>query len=164
VASDYTKLPIVLINNFIWDLASGSVSGYPTISSAVWNISQYVYKPFFPVNENLAPDSSKMPYILYDYSFKMPNMNTFWPLQSETAMYTIVGDVPQIFYLKNFIYDTLKKYDTSAQEINKHIKDTTINFKCIHVDQQNFIVDERRIDSYKPKYLTSLLLTYDYTK
>ena len=82
--SDYTKLPIVLINTFIWDLASGSVSGYPIISSAVWNVNSYQYRPFYPVNENLAPESSTMPYVLYDYLYDEPD-DSFWPLQKEKA-------------------------------------------------------------------------------
>ena len=161
--ADYTKLPIVLINNYLWDLASGSVSGYATISSAVWNIQSYQYRPFYPVNENLAPESSTMPYVLYDYLYDEPD-DSFWPMHKEKAIYSIVGDVPQIFYVKNFIFDTLKKYDKSAQEVNDYINDPTINFKCIHVHQSNFITDEKRIDSFKPKYITTLTLTYDYTK
>jgi len=161
--ADYTKIPIVLINNFIWDLASGSVAGIPAVSSAVWNVSSYSYRPFYPVNENLAPDSSKMPFVLYDYLHDAPK-DTFWPINCEKAIYSIVGDIPQIFYVKNFIYETLKKYDKSAQEINNHINDPDIHFKCIHVSQDNFIADERRADSFKPKYITTLVLTYDYTK
>jgi len=161
--ADYTTLPIVLINNYLWDLASGSVSGTPIISSAVWNVSTYQYKPFYPVNENLAPESSTMPYVLYDYLYEEPD-DTFWPIHKERAIYSIVGDVPQIFYVKNFIFDTLKKFDKSAQEINNHSGNSLINFKCVHVFQNNFISDEKRIDSFKPKYITTLTLTYDYTK
>lgn len=161
--TDYTKIPIVLINNFIWDLASGSVAGIPAVSSAVWDVSSYTYRPFYPVNENLAPDSKQMPFILYDYLYSPPK-NTFWPINCEKAIYSIVGDIPQILYVKNFIYDTLKRYDKSAQEVNSHINDSDINFKCIHVSQDNFISDERRADSFKPKYITTLILTYDYTK
>lgn len=161
--SDFTVLPIVLINNYLWDLASGSVSGIPRISSAVWNVSTYQYKPFYPVNENLAPESSTMPYVLYDYLYDEPD-DTFWPVHKERAIYSIVGDIPQIFYVKNFIFDTLKKFDKSAQEINNHIRHSDINFKCVHVYQNNFISDEKRIDSFKPKYITTLTLSYDYTK
>lgn len=161
--ADYTKIPIVLINNYLWDLASGSVSGVPMVSSVVWNVNTYQYTPFYPVNENLAPESSTMPYVLYDYMIDAPK-DTFWPLHQEKAIYSIVGDIPQIFYVKNFIYDNLKKFDKSAQEINNHIHDSDVLFKCIHVKQDNFIIDEKRIDSFKPKYITTLTLSYDYTK
>lgn len=163
MATDYTKIPIVLINNYLWDLASGSVSGIARVSSAVWNVSSYTYKPFYPVHENMAPESDKIPYILYDYVFEEPD-ETFWPIHKEQAMYSIVGDLPQIFYLKNFIYENLKKFDKSADEVNNHIRDSDINFKCIHVYQNNFISEEKRVDSFKPKYITSLTISYDYTK
>ena len=161
--TDYTKLPIVLINNYLWDLASGSVSGVAAVSSAVWNTASFSYRPFYPVNENLAPESATMPYVLYDYMVDAPK-DTFWPMHCERAIYSIVGDIPQIFYVKNFIFDNLKKFDKSAQEINNHINDTDIRFKYINVTQDNFIIDEKRIDSYKPKYITTLTLKYEFTK
>jgi len=163
VTVDYTKIPIVLINNYLWALASGSVSGIDRVSSAVWNISQYTYKPFYPVHENNAPESNKIPYVLYDYLFDKPN-DTFWPINKEQAIYSIVGDIPNIFYVKNFIYETLQKFDKSAQEINDYIKDPDINFKCVHVYQDNYISEEKRSDSVKPKYITTLTISYDYTK
>jgi len=161
--TEYTKLPIVLINNYIWDLASGSVSGIPMVSSAVWNVNSFSYRPFYPVNENLAPESATMPYVLYDYMMDLP-YDTFWPMHHEKAIYSIVGDIPQIFYVKNFIYDNLKKFDKSAQEVNAHIDDPDIKFKYINISQDNFIIDEKRIDSFKPKYITTLTLRYCFTK
>jgi hypothetical protein len=161
--NDYTKIPIVLINNYLWALATGSVTGNSAVSSAVWDISKYTFKPFYPVHENNAPESDKTPYILYDYLFETPD-DTFWPIHKEQAIYSIVGDVPDILYVKNFIYDNLKKFDKSAQEVNNYIRDSMVDFKCIHVYQNNFISEERRLDSYKPKYITTLTLSYDYTK
>lgn len=163
MAVDYTKLPIVLINNYLWDLASGSVSGVARVPSAVWNVSQYTYRPFYPVHENNAPESDKIPYVLYDYIFETPD-ETFWPIHKEQAIYSIVGDIPNILYVKNFIYENLKKFDKSAQEINNHIRDSSIDFKCVHVYQNNFISEEKRSESFKPKYITTLTVSYDYTK
>jgi len=161
--TDYTKLPVVLINEYLWDLASGSVSGVAKVSSAVWNVDSYQYRPFYPVNENTAPESETMPYVLYDYMVSAPD-DTFWPIHCEKAIYSIVGDIPQIFYVKNFIFDNLKKFDKSAQEVNKYIRDQDVNFKFIKVSQDNFIVDEKKIDSLRPKYITTLTVHYDYTK
>lgn len=163
MSTDYTKIPITLINQYLWALASGSVSGVTKVSSAVWNVDQYTYRPFYPVHENLAPEQDKIPYVLYDYIFEQPD-NTFWPIHKEQAIYSIVGDIPNILYVKNFIYDNLKKFDKSAQEVNDYLRDTSIDFKCIHVYQNNFISEERRADSFKPKYITTLTLSYDYTK
>jgi hypothetical protein len=104
-----------------------------------------------------------MPYVLYDFMFRPPD-GTLWPINKERAIYSIVGDIPQIFYVKNFIFDALRKFDKSARDVNDYVKDSSIKFKSIHVYQDNFVLDEKRIDSYKPKYITTLTLSYDYTK
>ena len=165
--SDPTDLAVVHINNYLWSLASGSVTGLPQVSSAVWNVNSYSYRPFYPVTENLAPDSAQMPYILYDYIF-VPKQGTFWPLQKEETDYVIVGDIPQIYYVKNWIVDALERYDESARNVNNHIVTTasnsSIRFKYLTVDQDNYIADEKRIDSFLPKFITCLKITYEYTK
>ena len=165
--SDPTDLAVVHINNYLWSLASGSVTGVPQVSSAVWNVNSYSYRPFYPVTENLAPDSAQMPYILYDYIF-VPKQGTFWPLQKEETDYVIVGDIPQIYYVKNWIVDALERYDESARNVNNHIVTTasnsSIRFKYLTVDQDNYIADEKRIDSFLPKFITCLKITYEYTK
>lgn len=161
----YTELPIVLINNYIWALASGSVSGQPAVASAVWNTDNYTFRPFYPVTETLAPDSATMPFILYDYLIA-PKSGTFWPMQKEEAEYCIVGDLPQIYYVKNYITEALKKFDESARDINNYLigQGYSTNFKYITIDQSNYIFDEKRTDSFKPKFITCITLTYEYTK
>ncbi len=267
---DHTKLPIALINKYIWDLASGQVKkrykletnespNFPAVSSDIWDTSQYSINgntveistitvapainanpsatppvvaspsittivtatnhglifgqlceitlvnsafngnhkvtaidsptqfkiltptggttqdptdgkvkeiglvPFFPVSENLAASTETTPFIIYDFLFTPPG-NTQWFINCEKAVYTIVGELPQIYYLRNFIYESLKKFDISAQGINDHIQDSSIRFKFIKCEQSNYMLDEKRIDSFKPKFVTSLILTYDYTK
>jgi hypothetical protein len=106
-----------------------------------------------------------MPYILYDYIF-MRKAGTFWPIQKEEVDYIIVGDLPQIFYIKNYIVDALERFDESAQDVNRHLLSArpTIKFKYITVDQDSYIADEKRIDSFKPKFITCLKICYEYTK
>lgn len=161
----YTELPIVLINNYLWDLAKGQVQGQPAVASAVWNTSLYPFTPFYPVSETLAPDSATTPYVLYDYMF-MRGTGTFWPLQQEDADYVIVGDLPQIFYIKNYITEALERFDESARNINNHLasRGHLTKFKYISVHQENFIMDERKIESFKPKFVTCLRVCYEYTK
>jgi hypothetical protein len=161
----YTELPIVLINHYLWDLAKGNVSGQPAVASAVWNTNTYPFMPFYPVTESLAPESATLPYVLYDYMF-VPGSGTFWPLQKEDADYIIVGDLPQIFYVKNWIVESLERWDESARNINDHLASQgyLTKFKYINVFQENFIMDERRIDSFKPKFITCLKVCYEYTK
>ena len=111
-----------------------------------------------------------MPYILYDYIFA-PKSGTFWPMQKEEADYIIVGDIPQIYYLKNWIVDALERFDESAGNINNYLVSNTtasynpsVRFKYLTVDQDNYIADEKRIDSFLPKFITCLKITYEYTK
>jgi hypothetical protein len=161
----YTELPIVLINNYLWDLASGNVEGQPAVASAVWDTSAYTFRPFYPVSENFAPESNDLPYILYDYIF-LPKPGTFWPMEKEEADYIIVGELPQIYYIKNYIVEALQKFDESARNVNNHLSASGVmtNFKYITVDQENYIADEKRLDSFRPKLITCLKLTYEYTK
>lgn len=161
----YTELPITLINKYIWDLASGSVSGQPAVASAVWDTSLYTYRPFFPVHEMLAPDGTPTPYVIYDYMLG-PSSGTFWPLQKEEADYIIVGEIPQIFYIRNYIIEALEKFDESARDINNHLQSNGFltKFKYIYVEQEKFIAEERRQDNFKPKFITCLRICYEYTK
>lgn len=160
---DYTTIPIVLINNYVWALANGQVEGVSALPSNIWNTANFQYKPFYPITENLAPESKTTPYVLYDYIFQDRPNTTFYAIYREEATYTIIGDIPQIFYVKNFIYDNLTKMDDAAREINKY-SNSNINFKWISCKQDSFVLDEKRIDSYKPKYITTLKISYEYTK
>lgn len=162
----YTELPIVHINNYVWDLARGELGAELAVASAVWNTSVYNFRPFYPVHENLVAESTT-PYVLYDYII-MPKAGTFWPVQKEEADYIIVGDLPEIYYVKNYITEALEKFDESARDLNAYVADQNAgyetNFKYITVDQENFIADERRLSSFAPKYITCLKITYEYTK
>lgn len=159
----YAKLPIGLINQYLWDLANGNVAGQEGIDPEIWDTSTYQYRPFFPVSESLATNTDKTPFIIYDFLFSQPT-GSMWFLEKEQATYTIVGELPQLFYIKQFIHDALKKFDESAIEVNKHLKDSDIDFKYIKCDQAGYMIDEKRIDSFKPKFVTCLTLTYEYTK
>ena len=78
---------------------------------------------------------------------------------------TIVGSAPQIFYVKNYIYDILKKCDESAQEMNNHLNDPDVSFKYVICDQSGYMIDEKSVDNLEPgKFQTSLVLTYEFTK
>lgn len=162
----YTELPIVHINNYVWDLARGELDPSLAVASAVWNTSLYTFRPFYPVHENLAAETIT-PYILYDY-IHAPKVGTLWPVQKEEADYIIVGDLPEIYYVKNYITEALEKFDESARDLNGYVADQDAgyqtNFKYITVDQDTYIADERRLSSFAPKYITCLTLTYEYTK
>lgn len=129
-------------------------------------VSEIALIPFFPVYQNLGVNTETLPYVMYDYLFVQPN-GTFFPINKERATLTIVGEAPQVFYVKNFLYEALKKFDTSAQEINKHVSDSDISFKYITCDQSGYMIDEKSIettDGTTSIFQTSLVLTYEFTK
>lgn len=138
--------------------------GASTVASTTGNVAEIGLIPFYPVYENLGIDTSKLPYIIYDYLFVQPN-GTFHPINKERATLTIVGSAPQIFYVKNYIYDILKKFDVSAQDMNGHLNDSEVSFKYIACDQSGYMIDEKSVDNLEPgKFQTSLILTYEFTK
>jgi hypothetical protein len=138
--------------------------GASTVASTTGNVAEIGLIPFYPVYENLGIDTSKLPYIIYDYLFVQPN-GTFHPINKERATLTIVGSAPQIFYVKNYIYDILKKFDVSAQDMNNHLDDSEVSFKYVSCDQSGYMIDEKSVDNLEPgKFQTSLILTYEFTK
>jgi len=44
---DYTKLPVMLIGNYLWALAKGQVTGSTKLSSTVWDTDAYDIQPIF---------------------------------------------------------------------------------------------------------------------
>lgn len=173
----YDELAINNINKFIWNQAKLEFSLSQSDSAEiiaykqrVWNIQPWISQtpeitPIFPVNENFGTGfTGNVPYILYDYLFTGIS-GTFWPLEKERATYTIVGEIPNIYYIKNFVYEKLRKFDISASDVNKSLNSQNINFKYIKVDQPAFIAQEVRTpDSQYPRYQTTLNLTYEFTR
>lgn len=175
----YDLLAINQINKYIWSKAKDELSVLQTDSTSeiaykesIWKISSWTTPtqsseivPIFPVNENFGTGfTSNLSYILYDYVFSSAS-GTFWPIEKERATYTIVGEIPNIYYLKNFVYEKLRKFDISARAINDNDPQSLINFKYIRVDQPNFIIQEVRTpDSQFPRYQTTINLTYEFTR
>lgn len=164
VSSTYNKIFKVTQVDSPTQFRIQAPSGGATVSSTTGNVAEISLIPFYPVYENLGIDTSKLPYIIYDYLFVQPN-GTFHPINKERATMTIVGSAPQIFYVKNYIYDILKKFDESAQEMNGHLNDPDVSFKYVACDQSGYMIDEKSVDNLEPgKFQTSLILTYEFTK
>ena len=178
---NYKKLPIKIITEYLWDqfnkdyLAAKTANpknegetdaAYETriAGICIWSPHRYPdFTPFFPVSETQAASTDVTPFVIYDFLYA-PSSNTQWFINCEKAVLTIIGEMSQIYFVRSFIHEALKKFDVSAQEINDFAQDSDIKFKFIKSEQTNYILDEKRIDSFKPKFVTSLVLTYDYTK
>lgn len=167
MAIDYRVLPINLIKNYIWDLARGQVSGIDAISEDIWNTSEYSEVPIFPIHENQGTTTNGInPFMLYDYLFE-ETKGTMYEIKCERAILTIVAPTPgQLYAIKNFIQDTLNKFDSSAKSVNAHINDESIRFKYIKCSQDLFVMQELKQTerSFAPKFASTLALTYEYTR
>ena len=161
---DYTKLPIILIGNYIWDRARGVISGASKLPTSVWDVDQYtITPPIFAINDSNAI-TDKTPYILYDYVYTGVDAKTF-PLIREEATLSIVAPWNELYPIKNYIYDVLSQFDVSAQAVNKHLNDNEIKFKYIKVRQDNYSLNEKAPVSLESGlYISTLYLTYEYTR
>lgn len=164
---DYRVLPINLINNYIWDLVQGNVSGISGLPSEVWDTSVYSQKPIFPIHENQGSGTDgSNPFMLYDYLFEDMH-GTMYELKCERAILTIVASTPgQLYAIKNFIQDNLNRLDETARSINSHIEDNSIRFKYVKCTQDLFVMQELKQTerSFAPKFASTLALYYDYTR
>ena len=164
---DYRVIPINLINTYLWDLVNGDVDGVEALPSNVWDTSGYTNPPFFPIHENQGADTSGIqPFVLYDYLFEDIH-GTMHEVKCERAIYTIVASSPaQLYAIKNFLQDTLNKFDSTAQAINKHINNESIRFKYVKCTQDLFVMQELKQTerSFAPKFASTLSLYYDYTR
>lgn len=167
MAIDYRVIPINLVNKYVWDLASGEVDGVAGLSDTVWDTNGYTYVPFFPVHENQGAETSGVnPFVLYDYLFEETS-GSMYEVKCERAIYTIVASSPaQLYAVKNFIQDTLNKFDSTASGINKHIADNSIVFKYVKCSQDLFVMQELKQTerSFAPKFASTLVLKYEYTR
>lgn len=160
---DYTKLPVILIGNYLWDLAKGDVNGSTQLPSEVWDTDAYTVQPIFAINDSNAI-TNPSPYILYDFLYTGVDVKCF-PLIKEEATLTIVGPWNKLYPLKNFIYDALSKFDISAFEINNHIRDAGINFKYIKVRQEQYALDEKKpVGLESGLNISTLYVTYEYSR
>lgn len=167
MAIDYRVIPIKLVNTYLWDLINGDVDGVEALSSDVWDTADYVNPPFFPIHENQGADTSAVkPFVLYDYLFE-ETYGTMYEVKCERAIYTIIASSPaQLYAIKNFIQDTLNKFDSTAKGINRHIADDSIIFKYVKCSQDLFVMQELKQTerSFAPKFASTLMLTYEYTR
>ena len=92
---NYTKLPVMLIGNYLWDKARGAISGSSKLPTNVWNVDQYtITPPIFAVNDANAV-TDKTPYILYDYLYTGIDTKTF-PLIREEGEFPVLIRLSQL--------------------------------------------------------------------
>jgi hypothetical protein len=182
------KLPIHVINKYLYNQA---IAGTQEIHG-VWNVKAFNTSlpngitdgsriVFLEVGKNMdqlitelraANANTLYPstYILYDTIYP-PITGTMWALEKAQTIYYFITSPEQqqnlenVQYVKNYIFDLVKKFDESAQAINNSAQsDANIRFKYIRADQENADMDFRGDRSEDDRALSSLILTYEYTK
>jgi hypothetical protein len=109
-------------------------------------------------------------YIIYDTIYP-PIKGTMWALEkAQTIFYFVTSseqqqDIANIQYVKNYIFDLVKKFDESAQAINNSAQaSNNIRFKYIRADQESPDLDFLGDRAEDDRKISSLILTYEYTK
>ena len=182
------KLPIHVINKYLYNKA---IAGTQDIHG-VWNIKAFNASlpsgitdgsriAFIEVGKNMdqlikelrvSNASTLYPstYILYDTIYP-PINGTMWALEKAQTIYYFITSPEQqqsienVQFVKNYIFDLVKKFDESAQNINNSAQsDANIRFKYIRADQENSDMDFRGDRAEDDRSISSLILTYEYTK
>jgi hypothetical protein len=112
------------INNYVWNNLR-----LDTALDALYDKYRTLYgsnfKPFFPVADNLAGESSwgSECYVLYD-PIVMPSSGDLQ--QQEQVMYTLVGPIPELFDFKSAIVDQFDHL-TATRIVNDGYRITDIS-------------------------------------
>jgi hypothetical protein len=170
------KLPMELINDYLWDLMIGEVDENKALPETLINIEDYAIggssiRPFFRVLEP-SDVSGISPTFLYDSLFMPPN-NTSWFIEKEQSTITIKSEINKIFEIERYLYNALKKFDVSAQELNSYLLskygqefiDLGTSFKYIKCDQDYYEYNKQTttLDPTQKYAYSTLILTYEYT-
>lgn len=170
------KLPMELVNDYLWDLITGEVDEDKAMPDTLISLDSYAIgsssiRPFFRVLEP-SDVSDISPTFLYDSLFMPPN-NTSWFVEKEQSTITIKAEIDKIFEIERYLYNSLKKFDQTAQELNKYLLskygqefiDLGTWFKYIKCDQDYYEYNKQTttLDPTQKYAYSTLILTYEYT-
>jgi hypothetical protein len=83
-------------------------------------------------------------------------------------MYSIKGQISEIYEWRDFIYNVLDREDDAARDINEYsgqnLSNTKIYFHCINASQINYIGNSTEQQGQRKMYSTNLIIRYDYHK
>lgn len=141
------------VNDFVWtgltadEAFSAKYDAYRT---------QYgdAFKPFFPVYDNFGGDITwgSEPYVLYDSMIIRPLRNVYGE-KTEQVMYTIVGQIPELFEFRDAIAALFNNWDSTMFQVEGYrINDIDV----VQTDRT------RGRDKVRQTYSTTLMLTVHY--
>jgi hypothetical protein len=157
----------IIINHYVWD----KFKEYRPEIALHYNF----VVPFIPVSDTTAnslPWGDK-PYIVYDsyYSTRSTNKQ-FYPIKEGRMIYSIKGNIEEIFDWRDFIVNILDRGDQSAYEINNpglidYLEPSMRErvktyFHCTSVYQVNSINQSTKQGGVEKDFSTDLIIKYDY--
>lgn len=153
------KYPPAIINKYLWQ---------QFIDNAPNFVSQYNgIVPIFPVRDSLGGDATwgTKPYIVYDNMARVRTAR-FYGIRKEQLLYSVRGDVPQIFMLRDLITDVLDRGDDTAKDINayagENLNNPQIFFHDFKVFQMSATSEKTNNITNKQFFTTELIVEYQY--
>ena len=153
------KFPPAIINSYVWAQFEENA---PVFSAQYGSIV-----PIFPVYDAKAGDASwgNKSYIVYDNMARVRS-GVFYGVRKEQLVYSIRGDIPEIFALRDLITDVLDRGDDTAKDINEYagenLENPYIFFHDFKVFQQDFTNEKTDKHSTRQFYSTDLIIEYQY--
>lgn len=156
-----SSYPDLIINKYVWEQFS-------IAKPAIY--SQYTHMPFVPVRDvgSSYPWADKA-YIVYDSFMKARTTNRyFYPIKTAQMMYSIKGNVSEIYEWRDFISNVLDREDVAAHDINEYAGENnsfnplTVKFHCINTSQINYTGNTTEQQGQRRQYAANLIIKYDY--
>lgn len=153
------KYPPAIINAYLWAQFQANAPEF---------VAQYNgIVPIFPVRDTFAGSStwSKKPYIIYDNMARVRTAR-FYGTKKEQLLYSVRGDIPQIFMLRDLITDVLDRSDDTAKDINawagENLDNPLIFFHDFKVFQMSATSEKTSDVSNRQFYTTEMVIEYQY--
>lgn len=166
-----SNYPEVAINEYVWEqFRLDSLKSASASYLGGFNYNQYKgIVPFFPVSDNTSGRTkwNDKTYIVYDSFMKgRTKYPYFYPIKTSQMMYSIKGDLEEIYKWRDFISNILDREDVAAQDINQYagqnLSGINFSFHCINVMQYNYISNVTESTSTKKTFSTNLIIKYDF--
>jgi len=153
--------PELILNSYMWkqfELAK------PSIYANYSNLT-----PFFPISDIKAGDTAwgRKPYVVYDSFTKARTARKyFFPVKAGQMMYSIKGNISDIFEWRDFMINVLDREDVAAKDVNEYageyLSNTRIFFHCINASQTNYVYNTTEQQGQNKMYSANLVVKYDY--
>lgn len=158
--TDYNFAPMI-INSYIWNELGITM---PTLVAKYNNVT-----PIYPVYDATSAKApwNGLPYIIYD-NMSMSRFTKFYGIKREQISYSIRGNIPEIFQIKDEMFHILDRSDDAAKDINQYAGENLSNVKIFFHEVRAFQIDftnEKTIaNTTRQLYTSELIVEYEYHK